>query len=184
MTIRNQIKKIIKSIQPYDRQERDDLYFTSEWIDSGVEIFRISKPANPDIHIVAYFLLIDPVSKKILLVDHKKATMWIPAGGHIEVDEHPKETVKREIVEELGIEANFFLEDPFFLTISKTSGTVQIHTDIALWYLLKGGEKLKYLYDQEEFHGIKWFSLDEIPFEKAEPHLKRCISKLKLLKLI
>ncbi|MFI5343447.1 MAG: NUDIX domain-containing protein [Chlamydiales bacterium] len=38
------------------------------------------------------------------LVDHKKANLWLPAGGHVEPNEHPRETVKREILEELSIQ--------------------------------------------------------------------------------
>jgi len=53
------------------------------------------------------FLLIDPIFKHILLVDLIKAGLWLPAGGHVEQNEHPMETVKREVKEELGIEASF-----------------------------------------------------------------------------
>ena len=44
---------------------------------------------------------------KVLLIYHKKYSMWIGVGGHIEADETPDDAIAREIKEELGIEINF-----------------------------------------------------------------------------
>ncbi len=95
-------------------QEKTHLLFTRKWIDSGAGLFCISKPATPDPHLVCYFLLLDPMQKKLLLVDLKKAGLWLPPGGHVEENEHPREAVKREILEELNVEADFLFHDPFF----------------------------------------------------------------------
>lgn len=103
--IRSEIKSIASQIQPLDKEEADHIAFVEEWIDSGAEIFRIAKPATPDPHLVAYFLLIDQDEQRLLLVEHKKANLWLPAGGHVELNEHPKETVSREILQELGVQA-------------------------------------------------------------------------------
>jgi 8-oxo-dGTP pyrophosphatase MutT (NUDIX family) len=40
---------------------------------------------------------------RILLVDHVNAGLWLPPGGHVEVDEDPGLTARREIQEELGL---------------------------------------------------------------------------------
>lgn len=114
ISIRQEIQSTINSISPFHEIEQEHITFTKSWIDSGAEIFRTAKPPTPDPHLVAYFLLIDSSSNQVLLVDHKKAGLWLPSGGHIELNEHPKETVKREILEELGTEANFMLEYPVF----------------------------------------------------------------------
>ena len=177
-SMRSTISQIISSISPWDREEKEHIDFVQRWIASGAEIFRISKPDNPNIHLVSYFVIMDINSNEFLLVDHKKAELWLPSGGHVEIDEHPKDTVEREIKEELGICADFLLEDPLFLTVSKTVGNIAQHTDVSLWYLLKG-KKSDYLkYDQEEFHQIRWFPRKEIPFERADPHMKRFIDKV------
>src|ERR1700733_9465402 len=127
MTIVHEIKESIRSIIPFDKQEEQHLQFTEEWLDSGTGIFRLVKPATPDPHLVAYFLLLDPTQKKVLLVDHKKAGLWLPSGGHVELNEHPRETVQREVMEELSIQADFLLQNPFFLTITKTVGYAPGH---------------------------------------------------------
>lgn len=177
-----QIKFTICSIVPFDKKEEEDLEFSKKWLDSGAGIFRIVKPATPDPHLVAYFLLLDPRKKKILLVDHKKAGLWLPAGGHVEADEHPKDTVRRELFEELSLQADFLLPDPFFLTVTKTVGKTAGHTDVSVWYLLKGCADIACTFDSEEFDQVQWFLPTDIPYERSDPHMHRCIEKLKTIR--
>lgn len=41
---------------------------------------------------------------KVLLHRHKKHSLWLPIGGHIEKDETPTQAVLREIKEETGLD--------------------------------------------------------------------------------
>jgi len=173
-----EILSTLSSIIPLDVTEREHLDFVKEWILSGVEIFRIAKPDKPNIHLVSYFIIIDPCTNELLLVDHKKAGLWLPPGGHVELNEHPKETVKREVLEELGIEAEFMSEDPLFLTVTNTIGNVARHTDVSLWYVLKGNRETHFKYDTDEFYQIQWFQQKEIPYERTDPHMKRFLDKV------
>lgn len=174
-----EIYQMIDKIEPFDEIEAMQIAFVLTWLNTGVEIFRIEKPATPDIHLVSYFVLLDEINQKILLVDHKKAELWLPSGGHVELNEHPKETVKREIIEELGIQADFLYVEPFFLTVTKTVGLTAGHTDVSLWYILKGNSEKNLEYDQEEFNGVAWFDMQEIPYEKSDPHMERFIQKMR-----
>ncbi|MDB5204895.1 MAG: hydrolase [Candidatus Taylorbacteria bacterium] len=160
--MRDEIRKIIESIEPYDDLEALQINNTIEWINSGEEIFRIKKPAIPPKHLVSFFTLIDLNERKILFMDHIKAELWLPAGGHIEKDEHPKTTVEREIKEELNIAANFINPEPLFLTEDITVGKTAGHTDVSLWYILNGDSKNKIIFDPGEFNGYKWFDFKEI----------------------
>src|SRR4051812_36811324 len=99
--IKLEILKEIKTLKPFDALESEHLKDAIEWVESGANIFRIKKPDVPPKHLVSYFVLIDPAQKSMLLVDHIKAQLWLPTGGHVEPDEHPNQTVKREVVEEL-----------------------------------------------------------------------------------
>jgi 8-oxo-dGTP diphosphatase len=54
-------------------------------------------------------------------------------GGHLEVEEHPIDAVKREIREELNIEAKFLIDHPLFLTVTVTVGLTSGHRDVSLW---------------------------------------------------
>jgi 8-oxo-dGTP diphosphatase len=168
---------LIASIQPLDQIEKEHITFALNWIKHSPQIFRIEKPAIPEIHLVSYFVLIDQERIQLLLVDHKKSGLWLPAGGHVELDEHPAETVKREAQEELGINVDFLIDYPFFLTATKTIGAFQ-HTDVSLWYLLHGKSKNHLNYDVQEFHRVGWFKIEEIPFANSDPHMQRFIDKL------
>lgn len=177
--LRSSICQLIEAIDPYDAMESQQIQSTLNWINSGAEIFRISKPDVPDVHLVSYFVPLDFRSRKILLTDHKKARLWLPPGGHVEVGEHPAETVKREAMEELGFEAIFISPLPFFLTISETTGKTGVHSDISLWYLISADCSMTINYDPEEFNQINWFTFDKIPYSQADPHMERFICKLK-----
>lgn len=176
--IRSTIHRVVSAIVPFDRLEEEHINFVKSWIASGAEIFRLVKPDQPYIHLVSYFIVVDQNTHQFLLVDHKKAQLWLPPGGHVEVDEHPQETVKREAREELRIEADFLFEDPLFLTVTNTVGKVAQHTDVSLWYVLKGNHRDDLKYDADEFHQIRWFNRQDIPFEQTDPHMKRFIAKV------
>lgn len=173
-----EIHNLISNILPYDELEQEHITDTLVWIESGAPIFRIQKPDVPNKHLVSYFVLFDAKNKKVLLVDHKKAQLWLPSGGHVEINEDPKETVKRECFEELGIVAEFFIDMPVFLTSTITVGVTAGHTDVSLWYILNGDSNSQYVFDRGEFNAISWFSFDDIPYEKSDPHMRRFIAKL------
>ena len=177
--MRSVIEEVISTLIPFDNIESQHIQETLAWIKSGSPIFRLQKPDIPPKHLVSYFILFDEKAQKILLVDHKKAQLWLPAGGHVEPDEHPQDTASRECLEELGIPADFWCASPLFLTPTMTVGLTAGHTDVSLWYVLKGEEGASYLFDQGEFNTIRWFDFNEIPFRKSDPHMKRFIQKLK-----
>jgi len=178
-SIRENIHHLISAIIPYDDVEQEHINDTRLWIESGAPIFRVQKPDVPNKHLVSYFVLFDDVYQKILLVDHKKALLWLPVGGHVEIDEDPKTTASRECLEELNVTADFWSPHPLFLTSTLTVGLTAGHTDVSLWYVLKGDSNKAYEFDQSEFNDIRWFRLDEIPHDKSDPHMRRFIEKLK-----
>ncbi|HQS84698.1 MAG: NUDIX hydrolase [Alphaproteobacteria bacterium 16-39-46] len=175
--IKDLILKTISEIVPFDSLEQEHILETKSWIESGAPIFRIKKPDVPNKHLVSYFVLFDEKASKILLVDHKKAQLWLPTGGHVELDEDPKEAVRRECFEELRTQAQFWCEEPLFLTSTKTVGLTSGHWDVSLWYVLKGDSQAEYLFDRDEFEEIRWFNLKDIP-AASDPHMKRFIEKL------
>lgn len=177
--VRTEIHKLVSVMRPLDGLEEQHIHFVLEWLASGREIFRIEKPATPDTHLVAYFVVASPDMSQLLLVDHKQAELWLPPGGHVEPDENPKETVRREAREELGIEAEFILDAPLLLTVTETVGNVTKHTDVTLWYLLTVDPSRVLDYDPHEFHQIRWFGIDEVPYKKSDPHMHRFVQKMR-----
>jgi 8-oxo-dGTP diphosphatase len=176
--MRDKIVKVVAAIEPLDDLEREHRDSTIEWIRSGAPIFRTMKPDVPPIHLVSYFALVDQQRGKLLLVDHKLAGLWLPSGGHVEPDEDPRATVVREMAEELGLAANFMQPGPLFITVTRVDGGIG-HTDVSLWYLLRGDSSRAIEFDRGEFHGVRWFGFDEIPFERSDPHMRRFVEKLR-----
>lgn len=182
--MRETIRSIIADVVAFDEVEATHIQSSLEWIDSGVEIFRLEKPATPPKHLVSYFVLIDPDRNKLMLVDHIKAELWLPAGGHVEKDEDPKATVRREMQEELALDANFVFEKPIFITETVTVGKTAGHTDVSLWYVVGADSEVSLSYDPAEFSGYMWFSYQEIldtPVNELDPHMHRFTHKLMTL---
>lgn len=177
--MRSVIADYIRAIQPYDELERQQIAATLDWIASGAPLFRIAKPDLPPQHLVSYFALVDDADRKVLLVDHRRSGLWLPSGGHVEPDEDPVATVEREVLEELGIPANFRFATPLLLTVTQTVGSHAGHTDVSLWYVLDGDATQPLDFDAGEFYGVQWFDFDAVPFERADPHMRRFITKLK-----
>ena len=174
--LRGQIRNEIASITPLDGAEDSVIADALDWLNSGAEIFRLQKPATPPKHLVSYFLLVD--GDHILLVDHIKAGLWLPSGGHVDPGEHPRQTVRREIVEELGIEADFMFPGPQFLTATTTVGSTPGHVDVSLWYVVKGDQQIPLNFDRGEFKQVRWFHRKNVPQDRCEPELGRFLNKL------
>lgn len=128
---------------------------------------KLLRQENPSDHFCVFFLPVDYESKSVYLVDHIKADDWIPPGGHIENFEHPVETVKREIVEELNFKVNENDIKIFDLTIKDITNLVRScrkHWDI--WYLIPV-KKRNFKIDMREFRGGKWFTVGDLKSEKV-----------------
>ena len=181
--IRRVILDEIHTITPHDTLEAVHVHDATQWIQSGAELFRIEKPDKPPKHLVSYFVVVDPLHQSLLLGDHIKAQLWLPTGGHVEPNEHPKQTVAREAKEELKIDAKFLRsnEKPLFLTVTQTVGLTAGHTDVSLWYLLSGDAHDKLIFDRSEFTDMAWFSFGEILDSHPaifDPHMQRFTAKL------
>lgn len=164
------------AIGPLDELERCQIADALAWIDSGDELCRLAKPATPPRHLVSYFVVVD--DGHVLLVDHRNAQLWLPAGGHVEAGEHPRDTVVRELAEELGLVAPHPVGPPLMLTATATVGLTAGHTDVSLWYLIKANRNQQMQFDEGEFFSVRWFRFEDVPFERADPHLKRFLAKL------
>lgn len=166
----------LAAITPLDDLERAHLADAFAWVASGAKLCRTAKPATPPKHLVSYFVVVS--DSRVLLVDHKNARLWLPTGGHVEPGEHPRDTVRREAREELGWAPAEPIDAPLMLTIATTVGQTAGHTDVSLWYVLRGDPAQPITYDQEEFHAVRWFPFSEVPLARSDPHMARFLHKL------
>ena len=154
--MRDAIRAELSAIQPCDVLEREHFADALAWIDSGAQLCRIAKPATPAKHLVAYFAVVD--GQHILLVDHKNAQLWLPTGGHVEPGEHPRATVLRELMEELGLAPAHEVAAPIMITCTRTVGLTAGHTDISLWYVVNANRDAPLCFDPQEFNAARWLN--------------------------
>jgi 8-oxo-dGTP diphosphatase len=174
--MRAAIRREVASIQPFDELETIHRVDALAWIDSGASLFRTAKPATPAKHLVSYFAIVD--GREILLVDHKSAQLWLPPGGHVEPGEHPRETVARELQEELGFVAGHDIAEPLMVTCTTTVGLTSGHVDVSLWYVVTAARNQEINFDEQEFASVEWFPYSDVPFSRSDPHLARFLAKL------
>ena len=116
--------------------------------------------------------IINPNTKKLLLVKHSDYNKWLQPGGHIEDNETPEEAAVREVYEETGIKTtligqHFPREDDLIRPLGiqcnrKDNGDRMI--DII--YVGKPNNPDAPLKVNDESKDIGWFSrhdLDEMP---------------------
>lgn len=124
---------------------------------------------------VSVFIVHD---NKVLLIHHKKLNMWLPIGGHVELDEDPEQTLFREVKEECGLEIEVistkptvespgtkFLYTPSFLDIHNLPGN---HKHVALTYFAKSKSD-RFVHNKEEHNDIQWFAKEDL--DKSEFNL-------------
>jgi 8-oxo-dGTP diphosphatase len=161
VAIREEIRGEVASIQPCDELEETHRAETLAWIDSGAPVFRTAKPATPPKHLVSYCAVVD--GDNILLVDHRSAKLWLPPGGHVEPAEHPRETVVRELFEELKVVAEHEITEPLMITCTRTVGLAAAHVDVSLWYVVAVDRSRSIQLDEQEFAAVEWFSFSDVP---------------------
>ncbi len=174
--MRKAIRAELAMIEPHDPLEREHLAEALAWVDSGAELCRISKPATPPKHLVSYFAVVD--GAHILLVDHRNAQLWLPPGGHVEPGEHPRDTVVRELKEELSLVPAQPVGAPLMVTCTATVGLTAGHRDVSLWYVVEASRQTLLTFDEQEFNAIQWFSFGDVPFQRSDPQLRRFVEKL------
>jgi 8-oxo-dGTP diphosphatase len=174
----------LQAIQPWDAVEADHRADALAWVRSGQDIWRTAAPATPPEHLVSYFLLVDPSARRCLLVDHRKAQLWLPTGGHVDPGEDPASTVARECREELGIDAPLLdglTSNPLFVTRTTTRGTDAGHVDVSLWHVCRAEAATPLEPDLDEFREVRWWTFDELSrLDPAgfDPHFPRFLAKL------
>jgi 8-oxo-dGTP diphosphatase len=179
---RQLVHDLVTSVEPNDPYEAVDVDLIAQWIECGSPLYRTDDPATRDQHLCVYFVPFDDVRRRILLIDHIKARRWLPPGGHIEVDEDPRDAVRREADEELKLKAEFhpmFGDKPFFVTITKTRAPSNC-TDVTLWFVIKADEHTALQPDPWEMNDARWFDLaDHGEWEtQGDRNLPRFLDKL------
>jgi len=119
----------------------------------------LTRDENPASHFCTFFVPYNPQTKQVFVTHHKKAGQWLCPGGHINKGETVKQTMYREIKEELGvITQSEQIQAPFYLSMSDITRTSTCSFHYDLWYLLLT-DGTAFNIDYQEFHQVKWMSI-------------------------
>ena len=121
---------------------------------------------------------------RVLLMWHKRMQRWMPPGGHVQADELPEETAKRECKEETGLDVeilgeptqDFFtanphegrmLKKPFAMLLETIPASEERgepaheHMDF-LFHAKMIDPTQNVIVAPEEGHELRWFTREEI----------------------
>lgn len=133
-------------------------------------------------HFCASAYIIDPETKKILLVKHKKFSRWVQPGGHIEHNEFPEEAAIREAYEETGIKIKllgerFPREDDFLtpLGVQKNRTDTGVHIDFIYPAVPLNHKELVI---SDESTNIGWFSREQLETLNVFPDIKITMDRI------
>lgn len=115
------------------------------------------------------------------------STTGMPSGGsQLEATSRSTNTPPtREIFEELEVAPRFHVAvgaKPLMVTVTRTQGGSEPHTDVSLWFVFDGSEDAVFAPDGAEFADTNWWSFDDIRHDGPvafDPHLSRFIDKLR-----
>jgi 8-oxo-dGTP pyrophosphatase MutT (NUDIX family) len=149
-----------------------------------IEKMPISVKDDPVSHFCVYFAAYDPLNELVFIGHHKKSGLWLFSGGHMEKDETPAQTLKREVGEEWGMDLEVNNLSPSLLTItnivSNPAGRLcKIHYDI--WFFIPLNFETfapdKKLFESE-FYEIGWKIFDEARRLTKDPNTLRGINAI------
>ena len=133
-------------------------------------------------HFCASAFVIDPITKKILLIKHRKNRRWTQPGGHIEGNETPEETAVREVYEETGLRVRllgerFPREDDFIRPLGiqknrRTTSDGETHMHIDIIYAAVPNDTSDLILNKEESDDIGWFSREDLEDIDCFPDIK------------
>ena len=118
---------------------------------------------------------------KVLLIHHKKLNLWLPVGGHIDLNETPDQALKREFKEETNLDieiiGNFSIplvgntKENLALPFHTNVHNVGDHDHCCFYYLCETTDPSQ-LITNNELKGAEWFTKDDLEQKRVPEDVK------------
>lgn len=128
----------------------------------------------PHIHELIDFvitaIIVSPDKNRVLLANHPRYQMWIPIGGHIELEDDADVTLSKEIAEETGLSFHPLGEKPNYTSKGVkpliTPDYVDIHEanpphkhHAFVYFVIATSDDFQ---KSDEHTALKWFTTQEL----------------------
>ena len=115
----------------------------------------------------ASIFVINPDTKKLLLVKHREFKKWVQPGGHLEYNETPEEAAAREVYEETQIKVRvlgerFPREEDFIRPLGIQCNRKEGYMQIDVLYFGVPIGSTEPVVDDDETIAARWFSREEL----------------------
>jgi 8-oxo-dGTP pyrophosphatase MutT (NUDIX family) len=159
--IRESYVRAVSAISPYDEGEEKDIETTLEWLKTAENL---NKPHNMEQHLGVFAIVLSRDRGHTFLLNHRKAKMWLPPGGHVDLGQKLHECTLMEVEEELGMKKpKLITEAPIFLTRTLTQGMNAGHIDVTSWFLIEGDHpESTYQVQAKEASQSGWVEIEEL----------------------
>lgn len=137
--------------------------------DQAAPLLRTDRPA----HITGSALVIDPVSRRTLVVFHRKLRRWLQPGGHADGDGNLAAVALREATEETGISSLRVVVPAVDLdihTVRPPDEDTHEHLDVRFVVIAPPGAQAR---PNHEADAARWTTVDELVDLGADAGLMR-----------
>ena len=172
-------RDLLASYAPDDQRERD-------FIARMHELSRQSSPFARDRfepgHFTASAFVVDPASKSLLLILHKKLGLWLQPGGHIDPDDqHAVAAARREVQEETGVlelrplfSADAIFDVDIHAIPARKAEPGHEHFDVRFAFAAPDPSLL----ESAEVAAARWVPLERVASLTADESVLRAVRKL------
>ena len=164
------VRESVERLDPVDDREARSIERFYE------EMERLTHPFDEEadlVHLTASGFVVG--ARGTILHLHRKLSIWVQPGGHIDAGESPAEAALRETVEETGLHVVQPPEGPLLLHLDCHPGP-RGHTHLDLRYVLLSGNDDP-APPEGESQEVYWFSFDDAQ-QQCEPALAPALGRL------
>ncbi len=138
----------------------------------------ITRPENEKYHVCAFCMPVQKNTKNVYLGHHIKADDWIPPGGHIEKNEHPRDTAFREFKEELDFQITNEAIELINISVKNIDNPAQTcKRHYSFWYVVIMEKPIPFTFDRTEFYDARWFAPPELLNKTHHPEYQKVIQQ-------